>query len=155
MYKKNILKHMVIWGGTSGILLGMFYAALWMAFGDFGDMSSLTHIGSMMVAVPFSMVYGALFGGTVGLFLGFLNGLMMAAVRYDDSLSHNQQQKVCYAINLLVITLAVLFLSDGGAYVSWFLVGAPSIIAAGASLLATERYFVHLKREPARKRQHV
>jgi hypothetical protein len=155
MYKKNMILHMVIWGGTSGALLGMLYALLSAISMSVGTVSSLRGVGIFLIGTPFGMVYGALFGATFGLMLGLANGLLMAPVRYGaDFLSLGVRRILCYGINLLLVVAGVRMIIPSYLHMDWFLVGAPSIIALAASLLATERYFAHLTRQHNIARKH-
>ncbi len=151
--RQNIIAHMTLWGLLSGALLGASYVVLLSVMSAFSPPIYSYGLTELLMSLLLLMFYGFLFGGGAGLIMGIANGLLMGLVKQSRHLTLQRKKHISYGINLLVVLVVVAFLSDGFRYVDWFLVGAPALVAIGASLLATERHFAHLDpRKPKEKR---
>jgi hypothetical protein len=144
MNRQNVIAHMTLWGLFSGALLGAGYALLLMFMNVFPEPGFDSDLLEIVMQVLMMIFYGACFGGGAGLPMGLINGLLMGLVKQSRHLTLTRKKHISYGINLLVVLVVVFFLSDGLRYIDWFLIGAPALIASGASLLATDRHFAHL-----------
>ena len=155
MNRQNVIAHMTLWGLVSGALLGAGYALLLGLVVSLANMSYVGYPPNILELLPgilFMIFYGVMLGSVAGLPLGIANGLLMGLVKQSRHLTLRRKKQISYGINLLLVLAVVFFLSDGFRYLysDWFLIGAPSIVAGGASLLATDRHFAHLNPRKAK-----
>ena len=158
--RKNVILHMTLWGLFSGALLGAGYILLYtlftllpVLFSLLSGAAGVPYESDMYVPdwYPLMSVFGLVIGGIAGMLMGIANGILMGIARQSRHLTWERKKRIGYCINVAValVTMWLLILVTGE--ISWFFIGAPSIIALGASLLATERHFNLLAQIDARK----
>jgi hypothetical protein len=154
--RENVILHMALWGLVSGALLGAGYMLLSILLPVLSVLLSDAYGTSPNYIIPdwypLMPVFGMLFGGVAGMLMGIANGILMGLFKQSRNLTLLQKKRTGYCINVAVTLVAMWFVTILINAISWFFVGAPSIIALAASLLATERHFnLLLTRSDARK----